>query len=195
MVITSGQTERRALPHLVAHLREREIVLRSVIIPPSHRSLKPSLVIQLIQSEFYGPDGPPEKFVILVDVDGKDPSQVLDPFKEELPERLANDISSRVQYAYAQWHLEAWYFADERNLRSYIGGRALGHVDASRPDEIQNPKLHLKNLLGSDQTYTARVSEEIASMLNPQTIAGRSPSFNRFLEAVKNGVPHTEPDC
>ena len=193
VVIASGQTERRALPHLVAHLREREIVLRSVIIPPSHRSLKPSLVIQLIQSEFYGPDGPPEKFVILVDVDGKDPSQVLDPFKEELPERLANDISSRVQYAYAQWHLEAWYFADAANLRRYLGGRNLGSVDTSQPDDIQNPKLHLKKLLG-DGFYTAQVSEEIAKMLNSQTIAQRSLSFRNFLEAVKNGAPREPTD-
>ena len=193
VVIASGETERRAVPHLVAHLREREIVLRSVIIPPSHRDLKPSLVIQLIRSEFYGPDGPPEKFVILVDVDGKDPSQVLDPFEEELPKRLAKDVLSRVQYAYAQWHLEAWFFADATNLRRHVG-RALGSVDTSRPDEIQNPKLHLKNLL-SDRFYTARVSEEIAKVLDAETIAQRSRSFQGFLEAMKNGASHTESDC
>ena len=188
VVIASGETERRALPHLVAHLREREIMLRSVIIPPSHRDLKPSLVIQLIRSEFYGPDEPPEKFVILVDVDGKDPSQVLDPFEDELPKRLAEDVLSRVQYAYAQRHLEAWYFADPKNLRAYFEGKALGRVDTSQPDDIQNPKLHLKNLLG-DRTYTARVSEEIAKALDAQAIAQRSPSFHGFVQAVKNGAP------
>ena len=191
VVIASGETERRALPHLVAHLREQGIILRSVIIPPSNRHLKPHLAIQLIQSEFYGPEYPPEKFVVLVDVDGKEPSQALTPFKEELPKRLTNDVLSRVQYAYAQWHLEAWYFADARNLRSYFGGRALGHVDTSQADQIQNPKLHLKNLLGSDQTYTARVSEEIASILDAETVAQRSPSFHGFLEAVKNGTSST----
>ncbi len=188
VVIASGETERRALPHLVAHLNEQEIILRSVITPPRHRDLKPHVAIQLIRSEFYGPDGPPEKFVILVDVDGKDPSQVLTLFEEELPKRLSKDILSRVQYAYAQWHLEAWYFADAGNLRGYFDGRALGNVDTSQPDQIQNPKLHLKNLLGSDLTYTSRISEEIASILDAHTIAQRSPSFNGFVEAVKNGV-------
>ena len=191
VVIASGETERLALPYLVAHLHEEGIMLRSVIYPPNHQDLKPHIAIPLIQTEFYGPDGPPEKFVVLVDVDGKDPSQVVAPFKEEFPKRLSNDVLSRVQYAYAQWHLEAWYFADARNLRRYLGGRALGNVDTSQPDWIQNPKHHLKNLLGSDLTYTAQVSEEIASNLDARTIAQRSPSFNGFLEAVKNGTEST----
>ena len=63
---------------------------------------------------------------------------------------------------------------------------ALGNVDTSKPDEIQNPKLHLKNVLG-DRVYTARVSEEIARKLDAATIAQRSPSFEGFLEAVTNG--------
>ena len=191
VVIASGETERRVLTHLMADLNEQEIMLRSVIIPSRHRDLKPHIAIDLIQSEFYGPDGPPEKFVILIDADGKAPSQVLDPFREEFPKRLSNDVLSRVQYAYAQWHLEAWYFADARNLRSYFGGRALGNVDSSQPDEIENPKLHLKHLLGGEQTYTARISEEIAARLDARTIAQRSPSFNGFLEAVKNGMSST----
>ncbi len=90
-------------------------------------------------------------------------------------------------YAYAQWHLEAWYFADATNLREYLH-RDLGSVDASKPDEIENPKLHLTNLL--PQFYTSRVSEEIAEVLKPQTIEGRSPSFKRFVEVVKNGGDH-----
>ena len=188
VVIASGQTERRALPHLVAHLRERGIALRLVITPPGHRDLRPNIAIDLIQSEWYGSDYPPDKFVILVDVDGKDPSQVLEPFKRDLPTRLNNDVVSRVQYAYAQWHLEAWYFADSMNLREYFKGKALGHVDTSQPDDIQNPKLHLKNLLG-DVTYTSRTAEEIATVLDAQTIAQHSPSFHGFLEAVKNGAP------
>ena len=125
---------------------------------------------------------------LLVDVDGKDPSQVLEPFKRDIPTRLDSDVASRVQYAYSQWHLEAWYFADAQNLREFFEGQAPGHVDTSQPDDIQNPKLHLKNLLG-DRFYTAQVSEEIAKMLNSRTIAQRSPSFRGFLEAVKNGAP------
>ena len=75
---------------------------------------------------------------------GADPDEVLAPFKENLPGRLGGEIRATVLYAYAQWHLEAWYFADVANLRSYLG-QAPGDVDTSKPDEIQNPKLHLKN--------------------------------------------------
>ena len=102
-----------------------------------------------------------------------------------IAKRLPDEIRSRLQYAYAQWHLEAWYFADTENLQTYLQ-RDLGNVDTSKPDEIQNPKLHLKHLL--PRTYTARVSEEIARTLNPRTIAGRSPSFKGFVDAVLNGT-------
>ena len=127
----------------------------------------------------------PAKFVILVDTDGKAPEDVVAPFRDSLPARLGNEIGAEVLYAYAQWHLEAWYFGDVMKLRAFLGG-AVGTVDASKPDEIQNPKLHLKNLLG-DRVYTARVSEEIAERMNAATIAQRSPSFQGFLEAVTNG--------
>ena len=53
--------------------------------------------------------------------------------------------------------------------------------------EIQNPKLHLKNLLG-DRVYNARVSEDIARRLDATTITARSPSFDGFREAVINGA-------
>ena len=194
VVIASGETERRALPHLLEHLHRHDIEV-SVRIPPRNQALSVEMAYKLIQSSLYDlPDGPPGKYVVLVDVDGKNPDMALAPFKEELPQRLVDQLNSRIQYAYAQWHLEAWYFADERNLRSYIGGRALGRVDSSRPDEIQNPKLHLKNLL-RDGIYTARVSEEIATVLDAETIAQRSRSFQGFLEAVKNGASRTESDC
>jgi hypothetical protein len=95
-----------------------------------------------------------------------------------------------IPLACARWHLEAWYFADASGLRVYLEG-APGSVDTSKPDEIQNPKLHLKHLLG-ERAYTAVISEEIAKGLNPQTIGQRSPSFRGFLEAVRNGklTPH-----
>ena len=142
---------------------------------------------KLVKAAWYSSPGdvPPDKFVILLDTDGKQPDQVLRPFREHLPERLGPKIPASFQFAYAQWHLEAWYFADVSNLRDYLG-RDTGSIDASKPDEIRNPKLHLKNLLG-DRVYTAVISEEIARKLNPETIAGRSPSFHGFLEAVRNG--------
>ena len=193
VVIASSETERRALPHLLAHLQGHDIEVE-VRIPPRNRALGVEMVYRLIQSSLYGfPEGPPDKYVLLVDIDGRNPGTALAPFKENLPKRLGIQLSPKIQYAYAQWHLEAWYFADAKNLRGYFGGKALGHVDASQPDEIQNPKLHLKNLL-SDKFYTARVSEEIAKTLDSQTIAQRSQSFHSLLEAVKNGTPR-KVDC
>ena len=127
---------------------------------------------------------PPEKFVVVVDTDRADPVELLEPLRDDLTPRLGN-IQADILYAYARQHLEAWYFANAEGLRTFLG-RSLGSVDTSRPDEIENPKLHLKHLLGS-RVYTARVSEDIAHGLDPETIAQRSPSFSGFIEAVLNG--------
>ena len=184
VVIASGETERRALPHLLGHLHERDIRVR---IPPRNRALNVRTAFSLIQASLYDyGDRSPDKYVILVDTDGKEPDEVLRDLKKELPNRLGSQFRPSVQFAYAQWHLEAWYFADAMNLRRYLGGRDLGSVDTSQPDKIENPKLHLKNLLG-DSFYTAGVSEEIAKTLNAETVSGRSPSFCGLLDAVKNG--------
>ena len=191
VVIASGETERRSLPHLVAHLRYKDISVDEVRIPPRGRTLNVEMAEKLVKATWYGNVvDPPDKFVVLVDVDSKAPGEVLRPLQEQLPGRLGPEISATIQYAFAQWHLEAWYFADSENLRGYLE-RAPGSVDTSKPDEIQNPKLHLKNLLG-DRVYTSVVSEEIAKRLNAQTIAQRSPSFQGFLDAVMNGNCETE---
>ena len=185
-VLASGETERRALPYLLSHLRGRGISLVEVRIPPRNGALSVQTAENLVKAAWYERlDAPPDKFVILLDVDGKLPDCVLEPFRA-LPERLGDEIEAAILYACAQWHLEAWYFADAANLRDYLGGRALGKVDTSKPDEIHNPKLHLKHLL-DNRVYTARISEEIASWLNATTIAERSPSFRGFLDAVVNG--------
>ena len=186
VVIASGETERRALPHLIAHLHDDNIDV-SARIPARNRPLRVETVHKIMQSAMYDtPEGPPDKYVVLVDVDGKEPGVVLGDVQRSLTTRLGDQFEPSVQYAYAQWHLEAWYFADAGSLREYLGGRALGNVDTSQPDDIENPKLHLKHLLG-ERFYTARVSEDIARALDVSVIAQRSPSFCGFLEAVKNG--------
>ena len=185
IVLASGETERRALPHLLFHLRDCGVSLMEVRIPPRNGELRVQMAERIIKAAWYERlDAPPDKFVILLDVDGKPPNRVLEPFRA-LPERLGSKIGATVLYAYAQWHLEAWYFADAVGLRGYLGGRALGNVDTSKPDGIQNPKLHLKHLLGG--VYAARISEEIARQLDATAIAERSPSFKGFVEAVMNG--------
>ena len=193
IVIASGETERRALPHLLSHLRDEGIVLADVRIPPRNLDLQVEIVEKIIKSAWYESQTPPDKFVLLVDVDGKDPDATLAPFKKDLPGRLPPEVRPMLQYAYAQRHLEAWYFADAQNLRTYLRGKDPRRVDASKPDEIQNPKQHLKNLL-ERSTYTARTSEDIARMLDARTISLRSPSFDGFLSAVRNGSPSVDSD-
>ncbi len=186
VVIASGETERRALPHLLAHLRGGDIAVVEVRIPPGTKALNVDMAGRLIKASWFERIiDPPDKFVLLVDTDGRTPDEVLRPFRDQLPQRLGPNIQTQIQFACAQWHLEAWYFADVMGLRTYLE-RAPGSVDTSKPDEIINPKGHLKNLLGN-RVYTAVISEEIAKKLNPQTIAQRSASFHGFLEAVRNG--------
>lgn len=185
IVIASGETERRVLPSLVRHLQERDVVVDEVRIPPRHRAIDAEMAEKLVKAAWYEHgDVPPDKFVLLMDLDGADPTAVVEPIRQRLSKRPA-EIRADIHYAYAQQHLEAWYFADAENLRRVLG-RALGHVDTSHPDGIRNPKRHLKNLLGR-RVYTARMSKHIASRLDAGSIANRSPSFKRFIDAVMNG--------
>ncbi len=185
IAIASGETERRALPHLVAHLRPLGYELADVRIPPRGSALDISMAEKLIKAAWFARQSESvRKFVVLVDTDRAEPKLVVRQFEEELPQRLRS-VEADVLCAYAQPHLEAWYFANSEILRTFIG-RDLGTVDASKPDEIQNPKLHLKHLLGK-RVYTARVSEQIARALEATTVAERSPSFSNFLAAFMNG--------
>lgn len=188
IVIASGETERRAIPHLVVHLKNRGIVIDGVRIPPRGRPLDIGMVEKLVTAAWYGNlHAPPDKFVILIDVDGADPRAKTAPFLEFVS-RPRRGIAAPMKITYAQQHLESWYFADSGNLRNYLG-RALGSVDASKPDLMSNPKQHLKNLLGT-RVYNAGVSEDIARSLDAGTVAGRSPSFQGFIDAVINGNGH-----
>jgi hypothetical protein len=186
VVIASGETERRSLPHLVTHLRSEDIAVVEVRIPPGGKALNVDMAEKLVKASWFERiAAPPDKFVVLVDTDGRTPDETLQPFRDQLPSRLGTKISAQLRFACARWHLEAWYFADIAGLRGYIE-RAPGSVDTSKPDEIRNPKLHLKNLLG-ERAYTAVISEEIAKRLDVLTIGQRSPSFQGFLRAIRNG--------
>jgi len=191
VVIASGETERRSLPHLLAHLKEEDISIAEVRIPPGGKALNVEMADKLVKASWFERIAdPPDKFVILVDMDQRTPDEALRHFRVQLPDRIGTKIRAKLQFAYAQCHLEAWYFADISGLRAYLG-RDLGSVDASKPDEIQNPKHHLKQLLG-ERVYTAVISEEIALALNAKTIDQRSPSFRGFLAAVRNGQPNPQ---
>ena len=126
------------------------------------------------------------KFVVLLDTNGKPVEEVVGPLEEPVSRRV-KDLPPALKFAVAQRHLEAWFFGDEQGLRRYLG-RALSHVDPSAPDQIEAPKLHLRNLLAGC-LYSARIAEEIAEQLNPGAIYSRSPSFAGFVNAVRNGLP------
>ena len=83
IVVASGETERRSLPHLTANLAEEGVRVTEVRIPPRHRDLTVSVAAQLIDAAWfeYQYTDPPDKFVILVDVDGKDPTEALRPWQ------------------------------------------------------------------------------------------------------------------
>ncbi|PKB70426.1 MAG: hypothetical protein BZY87_10700 [SAR202 cluster bacterium Io17-Chloro-G6] len=187
VVIASGETERRSLPHLLEHLQKEDIFISEVRIPNRNKDLDVGMAERVIKAAWYSPTGGviPDKFVVLVDTDGSPPEEVLHPFRNQLRSRLPDAITASLQFAYAQWHLEAWYFADDAGIREVLG-RDSGNIDSSQPDAIQNPKLHLKNLLG-DRVYTSVISEEIARRVNVETIAQCSESFRGFLDSVRNG--------
>lgn len=187
VVIASGITERRALPHLVSALKDVDIPAEDVRFPPRHHQMTPEEVVKVIYTVWWErSDAPPDKIVVLVDTDRKTPDEAMADLKEMLPKRLRPEMHRVIQYAYAQRHLEAWFFADADALRNVLG-ISLGSADYSRPDEMDNPKLHLRQLLGDDRHYTSRVSGEIAAKLDPVVIERRSPSFRGFLAAVRNG--------
>ena len=80
VVIASGETERRSLPHLVSHLGGVGISVSQVLIPPGNRELNVRMAERLIKSAWYSSlDSPPNKFVVLVDTNGKTPENVIGP--------------------------------------------------------------------------------------------------------------------
>lgn len=187
VVIASGITERRAVPHLLTGVDNATVTAEDVRFPPRHHQMTPEEVGKVIHAVWWERTGaPPDKIVVLVDTDREAPEEALADLEEKLPQRLRPEMRRAVHYAYAQRHLEAWFFADADALKKVLD-IPLGREDYSRPDEMENPKLHLRHLLGRGRPYTSRVSEEIAKALDPEVIERRSPSFRGFLAAVRNG--------
>ncbi len=182
VILASGETERRALPNLLRHLRHEEISVE-VRKPPRHRAISSDVAIKIANACYWSVPRP-HKLVVLLDADGRDPEEQLEPLQRRIGRSL-DDLDLKVSYAYAQWHLEAWFFADESGLREHLG-KNLGNVDASQPDRIDNPKLHLRNLLAG-RLYTAEMAERISRNLDATTITAKSTSFARFQDVVRNG--------
>jgi hypothetical protein len=188
VVIASGETERRALPHITRHLcKEEGIDLQEVCIPPHHHVLDVASAEKLVLAAWFylsGSGRAPDKFVVLVDADARDPADVTRAF-ESLPNRVHTRVPVPVIVTAAKWHLEAWFFAGGGFLREYLG-RDLGSVDPNAPDGVVNPKLHLTHLLGDKRPYVASVAEEIAKGAQVGELR-RSASFCAFESALRNG--------
>jgi hypothetical protein len=186
IVIASGETERMALPHLLRHLETEGItILGPIRTPTRDRPLTRETVSQLIIAAWYSTFPRPDKFVVLVDADGKAPHTVAESLAAELTNTKCESIPVPIKVIAAKWHLEAWFWADPSALRDYLG-RDLGNVDTSDPDAIPSPKNCLKQLL--DNIYTARVSGEIAQKISASEVSKRSRSFSLFEQAVRNGT-------
>jgi Domain of unknown function (DUF4276) len=185
VVVASGDTERRALPHLLKHLLGAELASPVDVRISPHGLLTVGIAERIVKAtwwERHGRGTPPDKIVVLVDADTRSRDEKLLEF-DELPRRLA-DLPVAVKLAVAKWHLEAWFFADADGLRACLGGRSLGPLGAD-PDDMPFPKQRLRNLL--DVPYTSRVAERIATAISTDVMRQRSLSFAHFEAAVKNG--------
>ncbi|MGH7814946.1 MAG: DUF4276 family protein [Candidatus Binataceae bacterium] len=185
VVIASGLTEKEAIRPLTREFCSTEGAAIEVRIPRGGNALMPSVIEKLARAAWWEmklKNCPPDKFVVLVDADGRSESEREAPLKAAC--ESLKDLPVTFLVTSAQWHLEAWFFGDPEALRSFLH-RDLGAIDPTRPDEITNPKLHLKHLLGAP--YTARIAGEIAAFVKPISIATRSPSFHKFLNCLKNG--------
>ncbi len=185
VIVASGATERAALPNLLGFLASEDIEVRDVRTPPRHRGLTVDVARAVVRAAWFElrHHEPPQKFVILVDADGGSGQQAISRL-DGLEEKLA-DLPVPVKRAAAKWHLEAWFFADEQGLRRFLG-TGLGSVNSTAPDSIENPKHHLKNLL-APRLYTSRIAGEMSAMISGLTVRARSPSFQSFVEAIRNG--------
>jgi hypothetical protein len=186
LIVASGDTERRALPHLTKHLVGAAVrSLVDVRISP-HGVLTSRVAEQIIRAAWWDLHGRGltfDKAVVLVDADTQPPDEKLREF-DDLIDRLAS-LPLKIKVAVAKWHLEAWFFADSVGLRAWFEGRSLGIVEPL-PDAIQWPKQRLRNLL-LPESYTPRVAASIASKLSVEAMRESSASFAAFESAVKNG--------
>src|SRR5437899_266724 len=96
IVIAEGEMERRSLPWLLAHLAKDNITVADVRI--ANRRLDVEMARKLVVSAWFAPPDyiAPDKFVILVDVDGNEPDEVLRPFRE-LAGRVGPKVTAALQ--------------------------------------------------------------------------------------------------
>ena len=101
VVIASGETERRALPHLLRSLQRDGVAQVDVRIPPKNRQLCAKMAEKLIRATWFANLAERiDKFVVVADTDQADPVTVLKSLQRDLHERL-EDIQADILFAYA----------------------------------------------------------------------------------------------
>ena len=85
IVVVSGESDRRSIPFLCRHFLEQAEMFE-VRKPPGNATLTPEQTVKLVKAGWYEMNGrgmPPDKFVILVDSDGKAPVVAAKPFEDD----------------------------------------------------------------------------------------------------------------
>ena len=96
VIIASGETERRALPHLAHHLQDRSVAVDEVRIPPRNRALNAQMAEKLIKAAWYeNLSTPPDKFVVLMDVDQGSSRRSADSHSEPTAPTCGSDRGRR----------------------------------------------------------------------------------------------------
>jgi AAA ATPase domain len=66
IIIASGETERRSIPHLMAHLEDEGVFVDEVHYPSRNRALSVEMAENLLKAAWFASVSKPDKFVILV---------------------------------------------------------------------------------------------------------------------------------
>ena len=96
VILASGETERRALPNLLRHLRHEGISVE-FRKPPRHRAISSDVAIKMANACYWSVPRP-HKLVVLLD--GRDPEEQLEPLQRRIGRSL-DDLDLKVSYAYA----------------------------------------------------------------------------------------------
>ena len=117
----------------------------------------------------------------------------------DCPVRLAQGLARRVgaldprvpvAIVAANHELEAWFLAD---IGSIVGQPVKGRVliadpaeSPEDPDSVRNPKSRLMALVAAWTTYKeSRDPASLATLIDPDVVAGRSRSFRRLVSALR----------
>ena len=187
LILASGLKEWYALPVLCRHFCEDAGVR---VVFPDHSAALIHQVAPLLQLHWRPDVDPP--CVILVDTHRLSPSQAMEPVQQKVDAMVQRgDLSpaarNSIRWAYAQPHLEAWFFADPSGLARYIG---CDEADLGVPGTIRDPQGVLRGLMtqhmpGRRRNYGASRAKDIADGLDARVVLANSPSFKTLIDAIQ----------